>query len=686
MDEEPRDGSSQDVALTVDSPFQRTKTVQGDDEVAFDPWFAAIQADEEADDLDPTATTSFFARNKAVHLQWENLEYSVGVKKPKQQSAAAVTPPKDVENPDAPPAPMPDRKVIITNVSGQVKPGEILAIMGSSGAGKTTLLNLLAGRLTTSRNYATKGRVLINGLKRDPRMFKKISAYVEQDDKMFGELKVEEQLAFSAYLRLPKSMAAEKKRERVENTIQELGLSKVRESYIGNEFVRGVSGGERKRVNVGTELVADPSLLFLDEPTTGLDSFNALNVMYTLRKLASAGRTIVTTIHQPRSNIFNLFDKLLLLSEGRVMYYGPASNAVDYFSGFRFVCPSQFNPADYFIDLLSIDPRSQDLERRSRNRVGMLGSAFDESENRPRIQELKSEDLAETEARMKEMARNVQFETSWPAEFGLVLRRTFKLVLREKAGNIARLVQTIIFGLLLGLIWLNEARDFDPDTPPNQRQVQAIGGIIFFLLVNQGFDGVFSVIFQYPLEKAVVLRERSSATYRVHSYMLARTLADVPRNLLFDLIFSVLVYFMVGLRIDAGAFFYFVLTVLLIISIAEGFTLCIATFTPDPQTSAAITPVFMILFMLFGGFFIDAENMPGALSWIRWISFIFYGMNGLLHNQFDGSESQSFVEDLFKLEVSRGVSIVVLFAMAVFFRALWYGILLVKGPKFSRSL
>eukprot|EP00179_Madagascaria_erythrocladioides_P005209 CAMPEP_0198312416 /NCGR_PEP_ID=MMETSP1450-20131203/3790_1 /TAXON_ID=753684 ORGANISM="Madagascaria erythrocladiodes, Strain CCMP3234" /NCGR_SAMPLE_ID=MMETSP1450 /ASSEMBLY_ACC=CAM_ASM_001115 /LENGTH=678 /DNA_ID=CAMNT_0044015361 /DNA_START=101 /DNA_END=2137 /DNA_ORIENTATION=+ len=665
----------EEVAIHMEEPLKRTSTMQGDDDVAFDPWFGHIDDSHDAAGSgdDDAADTSFFAKHKEIHLAWEDLEYAVGVKAPK----------KGAEGDEKPT----DKKVIIERVSGEVRPGEILAIMGASGAGKTTLLNLLAGRLTTSRNFTTGGRILVNGIKRDPKVFKKLSAYVEQDDKMFGELKVEEQIKFSAFLRLPVSMSSEKKMEKVQATIQELGLSKVRDSYIGNELVRGVSGGERKRVNVGTELVADPSLLFLDEPTTGLDSFNALNVMYTLRKLASAGRTVVTTIHQPRSNIFTLFDKLLLLSEGRVMYFGNAKDAVDYFSRLSFACPSQFNPADYFIDMLSVDPRTKEQEVRSKNRIAYLAEKHEESkEEMDGISGFTEDELAAEKQRLAEMSKQVQFESSWLSELGWLLTRTFRLVLRERAGNIAQLGQTIIFALLLGIIWLNEGREFKREAPPNPEQLRGLGGIIFFLLVNQGFGGVFSVIFAYPLERAVVLRERSSSTYRVLTYMLARTIADIPRNFFFNIIFALIVYFMVGLRANFVSFIYFVAVILCCVTIAQGLTLCIATFTPDPQTSAAITPVFMILFMLFGGFFIDVDSIPAAVGWIRYLSFIFYGMNGLLHNQFDGSASEQAIVDTFELELSRGASLAVLVGLATGFRVLWYVILVLRGPKFSKSL
>lgn len=638
------------------------------DDVAFDPFIAEAghsawadgAHDEEGGEprLQPDQT-SFFERHRALHLTWSNLGYSVQTKGRRRGKGTT-----------------PSRKTILSQISGEVRPGQILAIMGSSGAGKTTLLNLLAGRMTTSRNFETTGYVRMNGLSRTAAVYKRVAAYVEQEDKMFGELTVEEQLIFSAFLRLPRTMEAEKKMQRVEDTIRELGLSKCRHSPIGNEMLRGVSGGERKRVNVGTELVTDPSLLFLDEPTSGLDSFNALNVMYTLRKLASSGRTVVTTIHQPRSNIFQLFDMLCLLSEGRMMYFGPAQDAVAYFSGLHFPCPPQFNPADFFIDLLSVDPRNSDLEEKSKTRVALLGDKeLKTLEECPVVSSFSEEELKDNAKHAAELVDEVKFQTSWPNELRWLARRNLRLLSREKAANGTRFGQTIVFSVILGLIWLNSGRD--------NLGVQTIGGVLFFLLVNQGFGGVFGVLFVYPLERAVVLRERASGTYRVTSYLVARMAADIPRDCMFALLFSCITYWMVGLGASAGQFFFFVLVVILCVFIAEGLTYCISTITPDPQTSAAIVPVFMILSMLFGGFFIGTNNIPAAVAWIRWISFVNYGFTALMRNQFDGTDMEVAAVSLFNLQLSKWAAVGALVGMNVFFRLLLYIILRRSGPKFN---
>ena len=541
-----------------------------------------------------------------IDLSWRNLTFGYDLPSAKKLPCFPGGKEKDGETGEE----KPKRKMILHNCSGAVHTGQMLAIMGSSGAGKTTLLNLLAGRITSASKFTSSGQVLVNGRKRNFKSFKKISAYVMQNDDMFAELTVQEQIRFSSLLRLPSTMPQEKKLQRVDKVVQELGLSKVRDSVVGNEIIRGISGGEVKRTSLGVELVTDPSLIFLDEPTTGLDAFNALNVMATLRKLAYNGRTVITTIHQPRSNIFSMFDYLLLLSEGRTMYFGPAADARTYFAGLNYQSPPQFNPADFFIDLLSVDPRSKEQEEKTRARIMYLADRFKSSEE-PKMLAHDDRDIEKVEeadsnggSQLKSDLRDNKFQSNWFKEFVVLCRRSSKLILRERAATGARAVQTIIFSILLGLIWLSSGRDDE------RAERQSIAGALFFITINQSFGGIFSVIFNFPLERSVVTRERASGTYRVSSYWVAKTLTEFPRTLLFVTVFSCIAYWMIGLRPEAGAFFLFILLLFITTIIAESMALAVSILAADPQVSAAINPVFMIIFLLFGGFFIQASQIP----------------------------------------------------------------------------
>jgi ABC-type multidrug transport system ATPase subunit len=197
----------------------------------------------------------------------------------------------------------------------------------------------------------------MNGVEKENiKGYSSYSAYVQQDDILFQTMTVRECLEFSAKLKLRGELAD--KITRVDNLISELRLNKCQNTKIGGDLIRGVSGGERKRTSIGVELITDPNLIFLDEPTTGLDSYTATSVIETLRDLTYSGKTVVSTIHQPNSNIYQSFDRLMLMSLGKIIYFNEARLAVNYFSELGFACPKFSNPADYFMHMMSAESRA----------------------------------------------------------------------------------------------------------------------------------------------------------------------------------------------------------------------------------------------------------------------------------------------------------------------------------------
>jgi ABC-type multidrug transport system ATPase subunit len=242
-------------------------------------------------------------------------------------------------------------KQIIYDIQGVVQPGELMAIMGASGAGKTTFLDILARK---NKRGSVRGEFYVNGEKLNDDDFRKMIGFVDQDDTLLPTLTVHETIVDSAMLRLPKDMSISSKLQRVEDVERQLGIHHIRHQIIGSEegSGRGISGGEKRRVGIACELVTSPSILFLDEPTSGLDAYNAFNVVECLVNLVkNYNRTVVVTIHQPRSNIVALFDQLVLLAKGRTVYSGPFNACQPYFDSIGFSCPPGFNIADYLVDL-----------------------------------------------------------------------------------------------------------------------------------------------------------------------------------------------------------------------------------------------------------------------------------------------------------------------------------------------
>jgi ABC-type multidrug transport system ATPase subunit len=243
-------------------------------------------------------------------------------------------------------APAAEERTILKGVTGEARPGELLAVLGPSGSGKSTLLSILGGRLPS--RYT--GTVLAGG--RAPcRSVQRRTGFVAQDDVLHPHLTVRETLAFCAMLRLPRSAPAAAKAAAAEAVIAELGLAACADTVVGNAFVRGVSGGERKRVSIGHELLVNPSLLVLDEPTSGLDSTAAARLVATLAAVARKGRTVVASVHQPSTRVYRMFDAVLLLAEGSCLYYGAGRDAMDYFASVGFAPGFHVNPADFMLDL-----------------------------------------------------------------------------------------------------------------------------------------------------------------------------------------------------------------------------------------------------------------------------------------------------------------------------------------------
>ncbi|KAF5955243.1 hypothetical protein HYC85_008099 [Camellia sinensis] len=242
------------------------------------------------------------------------------------------------------------KKHLLRCVTGKIMPGRVSAVMGPSGAGKTTFLSALAGKVT---GCTRMGSILINGKVESIFSYKKIIGFVPQDDVVHGNLTVEENLRFSARCRLPADLPKADKVLVVERVIECLGLQAVRDSLVGTVEKRGISGGQRKRVNVGLEMVMEPSLLILDEPTSGLDSSSSNLLLRALRREALEGVNISMVVHQPSYALFKMFDDLILLAKGGLtVYHGSVKKVEEYFAGLGITVPERVNPPDHFIDIL----------------------------------------------------------------------------------------------------------------------------------------------------------------------------------------------------------------------------------------------------------------------------------------------------------------------------------------------
>ncbi|KAJ2781473.1 hypothetical protein H4R18_002847 [Coemansia javaensis] len=533
-----------------------------------------------------------------VILQWSDLTYEV---KSKDEGGA--------------------QRTILHQIAGEARAGETIAIIGSSGAGKTTLLNALSGRIVGGK---LSGTILYRGARRDPSSFKRINAYVRQDDLMHPMLTVHETLTYASRLRLPNSQyTSQQKADRVEAVIRQLRLTAARNTRIGDAAVRGVSGGERKRVSIGTELLTDPRLLFLDEPTSGLDS-NSSELVVELVKGISVEHGIATlmTIHQPNARIFNTFDKVILLSQGRIIYFGPTATAIDYFAGLGYQCPIHENPADYFIDLMTLDYRSDETLARSKDQIKALAETFAANEKAAGEDKHLSA-LAGEAARAHSLPRN-----NWFYEYSTLARRDWLNLLRNVPFLAGQLVQSIFMSLLIGFMFFYLKHD---STSVSNRL-----GVMFVIVVNATFPVIMPLLSLYYKERDIMIRERSSATYRVTAFYVSKFTTLLPMTFVPNTVFFTGVYFISHLTFDAGKYFIGLATFFCMITVSISYLLLVGSAVKSMDVGFIVAPVIVTIQLLFGGLFANPASITPVLRWIRWVNPIQYGFSILSQNELRG--------------------------------------------------
>jgi ABC-type multidrug transport system ATPase subunit/ABC-type multidrug transport system permease subunit len=545
-------------------------------------------------------------KNLRIAMVWEKINLSVMVKDPSRSNMLKTSY---------------KQKPILQEISGKAVSGELLAIMGPTGCGKTSLMNILAGRVAglSASDTALSGNIYINGLPRDDAAFRRYSAYVLQDDRLYPHLTVHETLMMSAHFFLPDEVTYEQKENLVTSVINELGLVKTRDTIIGDERVRGVSGGERKRANIAVQLISDPAVLFLDEPTSGLDSFQAQAVMEAMKNMALNGRLVITVIHQPRSSIFDMFDKLLLLSQGRSIFLGDSRDASSFFVESGFSMPRFFNPADFFLDILSPDSRTAELDAAANNRISQLAEAWKQKLDLNALVSARASEQIEAAPRTFTAQRFFR-------NLGILFWRAWSELSRDIPVIMFKIVLSTFFGCIIGAIYNNISND--------QASIFNREGLLFIIVLNQAFNNAIGVASTFPKEKIIVNRERSAGAYDTLSYFFAKFLAEMPINVIPGIVFGTLIYWIVGLnRVRYG---YFLLILLLEVVTAIALGLAVSAASPNADFASAIVIPIVIIPLIFGGFYINLDSLPIVANWVPYASFLRWAFQALIINEFQG--------------------------------------------------
>jgi len=512
-------------------------------------------------------------------------------------------------------------KQLLFGVHGMVQRGSLLALMGPSGAGKTTLLDVLARRKNIGR---VEGNMLINGTQVSQREFQMMTGYVEQFDSHEPNATVREAIEFAAELRLPAATPAEQRVNRVEDVLDILHLRDYEHSRIGKIGMGGLSPEIRKLVSIGVELVSKPSILFLDEPTTGLDSTAALNIAHTMKRL-SEDICVVATVHQPSAEVFASFDTMLLLCKGgKMAYLGPTGDVKSYFSERGLGTPrSGENVADFALNVTGAGIGQASAEDNAR-RLAQVNEAFKSSElSRRSMEEIR---LVKAHPQgvgdLGAMAR-----AGFVKQFRMNLQREWRSQLRDREARFGLLGMTVMVVVIMSTLFWQISND----------QTSAVSRVGALFLVSMFL--IFSSNQIVPVrmsKRLIVYRERASQTYSIESYFFARALAEMPTRFAQVAALSLIAYWTVGFDPEADKFFYFVLVAWFAVMTGVAMADFSTGISPDSVLATLIHMLLLIIFMLAAGFLIVQDAMPTFWRWVYEINPIRYAVFALSQNELDG--------------------------------------------------
>ncbi|KAG0298811.1 hypothetical protein BGZ96_006202 [Linnemannia gamsii] len=576
------------------------------------------------------------------------------------------------------------QRAILSNVDVKATPGRVLAIMGPSGSGKTTLLDLLADR--QARNVGKfQGEILLNDVpvKQYGNIRKRLVGYVTQEDDFIETLTVLETLTFAAKMRLPRAMSTKDKLARVDAVMDELNLTHIKNTKVGGAVIRGISGGEKRRVTIGIELLSSPSVLLLDEPTSGLSSTDALNVANAIKELARKGRTVILTVHQPRSDIYELFDDLLLLSKGKVVYFGKAQTAAAYFEALGHEVPVGWNVADYFLDLITLheDKTPNEGTSSSHEDFAQKYSDYLSSNSEAYLTQLLREHQ-NTSEKIKGDALLGQFKKAYTTEYATTTLTQTLLLTQRSLTNLARhptIFQAsafihIVFALVIGSLFsgLKER--------PEMGATSFNKSIALFFITSFLATMTFSAMPQFIIERSLFLRERAAGMYRTSSYFFAKTIVETLSYTILSVIFVVITYYLIGLH---GSLIYYFVAIAVFVNVALSLIAAIGAGAENAEVGMNLLSLINTMAMLFSGFIVSRTDIPRGWIWAFWASYYQWAFSGMLGNEFDDGSAKGIatlqyfgMADLDWLTKWRAV--IILVGYYIFFRVIGLLLLLAK--------
>ncbi|PCH34845.1 pleiotropic drug resistance ABC transporter [Wolfiporia cocos MD-104 SS10] len=499
---------------------------------------------------------------------------------------------------------------LLTDVSGYVAPGKLTALMGESGAGKTTLLNVLSDR---AGQGIVNGERLLNGQPL-PADFQSQTGYCQQTDTHVASTTVREALLFSAKLRQPQSVPLAEKEAYVDQCLRMCGLEAYADAIVGT-----LGSEQRKRTTVGVELVAKPSLIFLDEPTSGLDSQSAWAIVSFLRKLADSGQSIVCTIHQPSAELFEVFDKLLLLRKGgETVYFGDlgpnASTVISYFeqNGSR-PCGEQENPAEFILDVVGAGATASSIID--------WHSIWNQSREVLAVQHELAMIRVQGKSRPLERAvSQSEFATSWWYQLVTLLQRDARGLWRDPVYLIAKMAVNILCALIIGFTYFK-----------SKHTMQGTENQLFSIYISTFLAAPLVEQLQVPfldMRNIYEIRERHSRMYSWSALLTSQFLVEIPWNILGSSLFFLCWYWTAGFPTHRAPYTYLLFGIIYPVYYTS-FGQATAAMSPNAEIAALIFNALFAIIIVFDGVLQPFREL-GRWTWMNRISPSTYFVEGFL--------------------------------------------------------
>ncbi|KAF5667190.1 atpase [Fusarium heterosporum] len=542
---------------------------------------------------------------------------------------------------------------ILRNVDGLVEAGEMLCVLGPPGSGCSTLLRSIAGE---THGFHLGDNTILNYQGIRPSQMKKAyrgeAIYTAEVDHHFPHLTVGDTLYFAARCRcppkdkLPAGVTPREYAEHLRDVIMAMfGISHTKNTRVGDDYVRGVSGGERKRVTIAEAALGYSPLQCWDNSTRGLDSANAVEFCRVLRTQADVlGISSCVAIYQAPQSAYNLFDKVIVLYEGRQIYFGRTDEAQAYFEGLGFICPEQQSTADFLTSMTNPAERIVRPGANTPRTSDEFAKAWKDSQQHSRLIDdidyymeqhpFDGADLQRfSQSRRLDQARaqreHSPFNLSYWQQLTINIWRGVKMLIGDPAITLTMLITNIFQSLIVSSIFYN--------LPANTTTFFRRTTLLFFMVLMNAFGSILEIMTLYAKRK-VVEKQARYAFYHPSAESLSAMATDLPYKVVNAILMNTTLYFMCHLRREPGPFFLFLL-------FSFSLTMCMSMIfrfigSTTKSISQALAPACVILLglVLYSGFAIPVPYMQDWLGWIRWINPVFYGLEIVFLNEFVGQE------------------------------------------------